>query len=351
MKKIPVGILGATGIVGQRLLLMLADHPWFEIKALTASDDSADKAYSEVCQWKMKEPIPEKYRKTRILKTTPDIDCRLVFSALTSTAAQVLEKQFALCGFAVVSNAGAHRMNRNVPLIIPEVNAGHIDIVENQSNGHEDGRGYIVTNPNCVAVPLSMVLAPLHRKWGIKQVIVSTMQAVSGAGYPGNSSMDLIDNVIPFIKNEEEKIETETKKILGVLNVDKIIPARMDISAQVHRVPVQDGHLLSASIKFNNKVRITDVIGEIKKDSSAVKNMKLPSMPERPLVYHEEIDRPQPRLDRDTGKGMSVVVGRIRKCSVLDVKMNILGHNTIRGAAGAAVLNAELLKVKGMLQI
>ncbi|MFC1477234.1 aspartate-semialdehyde dehydrogenase [candidate division KSB1 bacterium] len=349
MRKIDVGILGATGIVGQRLILMLKEHPWFRLAALTASEDSAGKPFEEACHWKLPVPMPGSVRTMPVLESEPDVGCRLVFSAVSGSAAPEIERRFAEHGYGVVSNAGAFRMFPDVPLVIPEVNPGHLDIVRSQVFYREGQGGFIVTNPNCVTVPLAMALAPLHRMYGISSILVTTLQAVSGAGYPGNASMDILDNVIPYIQGEERKIETEINKILGDQGENVIKSAEIPVSAQVHRVAVQDGHMLAVSVKLREKASVDDVKACLAEYYKTNGRVELPAAPEQPLVILEESDRPQPRMDRNRGNGMTVTIGRIRGCPVLDIKMSILGHNTVRGAAGAALLNAELLYAKGLI--
>ncbi|MDZ7262283.1 MAG: aspartate-semialdehyde dehydrogenase [candidate division KSB1 bacterium] len=356
MDKIKVGILGATGTVGQRLVQLLSEHPWFQITALAASDASAGKTYGAAypdsvgaCHWKLEVAMPEAIKDMVVQDTRPGLDCQVVFSALSADVAGDIEAEFARAGYVVVSNARNHRMDKNVPLLIPEVNPEHLGLIEQQKSRWGNSSGFIVTNPNCSATPLAMVLAPLHRIWGVEEVFVTTLQAISGAGYPGLPSLDILDNVIPFIEGEEEKIETETKKILGDYQDGSIIPATIRISAQVNRVAVVDGHLESVAVKLKQQALISEIEQALTEFVALPQKLNLPSAPERPIVVKKEKDRPQPRLDRNTEGGMAAVVGRVRSCPVFDVKFSLLGHNTIRGAAGAAVLNAELLKAKGYL--
>ncbi len=348
MKKIQIGILGATGVVGQRFIQMLERHPWFEVAWLAASDRSEGKVYSEAARWRLKTPIPAAVAKMKVSPATPDGAPKVIFAALDSSIAAELEPRFADAGCAVVSNSSALRMQEDVPLVIPEVNAGHIKLIDIQGWRKKSG-GYVVTNPNCSAIGLVLALAPLDQKFGLETVMAVTMQAVSGAGYPGVASLDILGNVIPFIKNEEEKMEEETKKLLGQLNGSKVIPGPFGMSAQCNRVAVEDGHTESISIKLKKKARLEEIIEAWNSYRSEPQELKLPSAPERPIVYLEAADRPQPRFDVDMGAGMTTAVGRLRPCSVLDWKFTVLSHNTIRGAAGAAVLNAELLKAKGYL--
>ena len=348
MKKIPVGILGATGVVGQRFIQMLEHHPWFEVAWLAASDRSEGKVYGETARWRLKTTIPSGVAKMRVSPASPDGAPKVIFAALDSGIAAELEPRFADAGCAVVSNSSALRMQEDVPLVIPEVNAGHIKLIDIQGWRKKSG-GYVVTNPNCSAIGLVLALAPIHQRFGLDTVMAVTMQAISGAGYPGVASLDILGNVIPFIKNEEEKMEEETKKLLGQVNGSKVIPGAFAMSAQCNRVAVEDGHTESISIRLKKKAKPEEIIESWKAYRAEPQELKLPSAPERPVVYLEANDRPQPRFDIDMGAGMTTVVGRLRPCSVLDWKFTVLSHNTIRGAAGAALLNAELLKAKGYL--
>jgi aspartate-semialdehyde dehydrogenase len=348
MKKIPVGILGATGVVGQRFIQMLEHHPWFEVAWLAASDRSEGKVYAEAARWRLKSPIPSTVAKMQVSPATPDGAPRVIFAALDATIAAELEPRFADAGCAVVSNSSALRMKEDVPLVIPEVNAGHIKLIDIQG-WHKKNGGYVVTNPNCSAIGLVLALAPIDQRFGLETVMAVTMQAVSGAGYPGVASLDILGNVIPFIKNEEEKMEEETKKLLGRLNGSKVIPGAFAMSAQCNRVAVEDGHTESVSVRLKKKAKPEEIIAAWNAYRAEPQELKLPSAPERPVVYLEANDRPQPRFDVEMGAGMTTAVGRLRPCSVLDWKFTVLSHNTIRGAAGAALLNAELLKAKGYL--
>jgi aspartate-semialdehyde dehydrogenase len=348
MKKLQIGILGATGVVGQRFIQMLEHHPWFEVAWLAASDRSEGKLYSEAARWRLKTPIPTAVSKMKVSPATPDGAPKIIFAALDSSIAAELEPRFAEAGCAVVSNSSALRMQDDVPLVIPEVNSGHVKLIDIQAWRKKSG-GYVVTNPNCSAIGLVLALAPLHQKFGLETVMAVTMQAVSGAGYPGVASLDILGNVIPFIKNEEEKMEEETKKLLGNVNGSKVIPGAFAMSAQCNRVAVEDGHTESISIRLKKKASHDEIIEAWNGYRSEPQELKLPSAPERPVVYLEASDRPQPRFDVDMGAGMTTVVGRLRPCSVLDWKFTVLSHNTIRGAAGAALLNAELLNAKGYL--
>jgi aspartate-semialdehyde dehydrogenase len=347
-QKISVGILGATGVVGQRFIQMLEGHPWFEVAWLAASDRSAGQEYGDAVRWRLKTPIPERVRKMRVSNASPEGAPRVIFAALDAGIARELEPQFAAAGCAVVSNSSAFRMHDNVPLIIPEVNAGHLALIEKQCWRRQSG-GYIVTNPNCSAIGLVVALAPLHRNFGIESVFVTTMQAVSGAGYPGVASLDILGNVIPYIAKEEEKMEEETRKLLGQLSGDHVEQAAFSMTAHCNRVAVEDGHTESVSVKLRRKADATEIIAAFNDFRATPQLLQLPLAPAQPIVYDNAPDRPQPRFDVDRGNGMIVTVGRLRPCGVLDYKFTVLSHNTIRGAAGAALLNAELLKAQGYL--
>ena len=346
--KIPVGILGATGIVGQRFVQMLEHHPWFEVAWLAASDRSEGRSYEEAARWKLPTEIPTDVARMQVSSARPDGAPRLIFAALDASIAAELEPRFAEAGCAVVSNSSALRMHRDVPLVIPEVNADHIQLIDNQTWRKKSG-GFVVTNPNCSAIGLVMALAPLEHKFGLETVMAVTMQAISGAGYPGVASLDILGNVIPYIPKEEEKMEEETRKLLGHRNGNGIRPATFGMSAQCNRVAVEDGHTESVSIKLKSRATAEQIIAAWQEFRSEPQQLKLPNAPPQPVRYLSAPDRPQPRLDADSGAGMTACVGRLRPCGVLDWKFTALSHNTIRGAAGAAVLNAELLKVRGYL--
>ncbi len=347
-QKIPVGILGATGVVGQRFIQALESHPWFEVAWLAASDRSAGQAYGDAVRWRLKTPLPRAIAGMPVSNASPESAPRVIFAALDAAIARELEPQFAAAGCAVVSNSSAFRMHENVPLVIPEVNPDHLCLLEKQCWRRESG-GYIVTNPNCSAIGLAMALAPLQKKFGITSVFVTTMQAVSGAGYPGVASLDILGNVIPYIPKEEEKMEEETRKLLGRLDHDHIEPAPFSMTAHCNRVAVEDGHTESVSVKLGQKAEPEEIISAFNAFRSAPQELQLPFAPVQPLVYDDTPDRPQPRFDVDRGHGMTVSIGRLRPCGVLDYKFTVLSHNTIRGAAGAALLNAELLKAQGYL--
>ena len=344
--KIPVGILGATGVVGQRFIQMLEDHPWFEVAWLAASDRSEGRAYADAARWRLKTPIPRSVAKMVVSPAGPEGAPKVIFAALDASIAAELEPRFAEAGCAVVSNSSALRMKTDVPLVVPEVNPDHLKLLECQPWRRQSG-GFAVTNPNCSAIGLVLALAPLHQRFGIETVMVVTMQAVSGAGYPGVASLDILGNVIPFIAKEEEKMEEETRKLLGSLNGAGIKPAGFGMSAHCNRVAVEDGHTESVSVKLKNKAHADELIATWNEFRSLPQELKLPTAPERPVIYVTATDRPQPRFDADLGAGMTASVGRLRPCGVLDWKFTVLSHNTIRGAAGAALLNAELLRSQG----
>jgi aspartate-semialdehyde dehydrogenase len=348
-KKIPVGILGATGTVGQRFIQLLDEHPWFEITWLAASDRSAGKAYAEAAKWNLATPIPSRIAAMKVSAAAPESSTpKLVFAALDAAAAQQIEPAFAEAGHAVVSNSSAFRMAEDVPLVIPEVNGDHVALIKAQKWYKKNG-GFMVTNPNCSAIGLVLALAPLHRRFGIDKIFVATMQAISGAGYPGVPSMDILGNVIPYIAREEDKMEAESRKLLGALNGSSVLPAGLALSAHCNRVAVEDGHTESVSLKLSHPAQAEEIIAAWNEFRCLPQKLKLPTAPEQPVIYESAPDRPQPRLDRDRGRGMSAVVGRLRPCNIFDWKFTVLSHNTIRGAAGAAVLNGELLKAQGYI--
>jgi aspartate-semialdehyde dehydrogenase len=343
MSKFRVGILGATGVVGQRFIQLLEDHPQFEVTALAASDRSQGKVYSEACVWRLPGEMPDRVRGIIVQSPAPPLDCDFVFSSLPGEVAGEAEESFARAGYPVISNSSSHRMDGDVPLLIPEVNPEHLALIDTQRAARGYDRGYIVTNPNCSTIVIAMALAPLHRNFGVKSCVATTLQAISGAGYPGVSSLDITDNVLPFIGGEEEKIESETVKILGRVSDGKIDNADAQVSAQCNRVNVIDGHMAAIRVKLSQTASLDQVREALCSFSALPQELKLHSAPSRPIIVRDEADRPQPRLDREAGNGMSVTVGRVAPDSVLDYRLVALGHNTIRGAAGAAILNAELL--------
>jgi aspartate-semialdehyde dehydrogenase len=346
--KIPVGILGATGAVGQRFVQLLADHPWFEVAEVAASDRSAGKAYAEACTWRLPDAPPAAVARLVVTNTDADFRSRLLFSGLDSSVAGEAEAALAGRGYAVISNSRNHRMDADVPLLIPEVNADHVDALAVQRR--RTGGGYIVTNPNCSVMGLAIALAPLHKAFGIDSVAVVTLQALSGAGYPGVASMDIADNVIPYIGGgEEEKIEAEPQKILGTFRQGAFVPAPFPITASVHRVAVSDGHTMAVMVRLGRRASPDEVSRAMAEFRGEPQERELPLAPRRPIHVLTAPDRPQPRLDRDREKAMAVTVGRIRPDRLFDVKFEALVHNTVRGAAGAAILNAELLKARNLL--
>jgi len=354
MERRNVGILGATGAVGQRFIQLLADHPWFNITWLAASDRSAGKPYAEACAWKLDTPLPAHIARMIVQPNTPEASTtelpRILFAALDADIARDLEPRFAAAGCAVISNSSAFRMVPDVPLVVPEVNADHLAVLETQPTRKTSG-GYIVTNPNCCAIGLVLPLAPLEARFGIEKLFVSTMQAVSGAGYPGVPSLDILGNVIPYIKNEEEKLQEEVAKLLGSASKTGFEPASLKLSAHCNRVAVIDGHTECVSIKLRTPATYEQILDAWSTfqplSNQGLDGLHLPSAPLYPIEYAPEQTRPQPRLDLMRGNGMATTVGRLRPCNLFDWKFTLLSHNTIRGAAGAAILNAEILAVLG----
>lgn len=345
--KIPVGILGATGMVGQHFVKFLQGHPWFELAWVGASDRSSGKAYRDATSWRLDGAMPAHVASMVVEDCKPGNAPRLVFSATDSSVATEIEQAFASAGHVVVSNSRNHRMESDVPLLIPEINPDHLKIVPLQQR-RRGWSGMIVTNPNCATMVLAMALAPL-KQFGITTVVATTMQAISGAGYPGVASMDINANVIPFISGEEEKMEQETQKILGDFTGDAIRSLPAKVSAQCNRVPVVDGHMVAASFALERKPALAEVIEALAGFTSVPQQRKLPSAPQKPITYMPQQDRPQPRRDAGRDHGMGTFVGRVRECPALSFKFIALQHNTIRGAAGAAVLNAELMYSEGLL--
>jgi aspartate-semialdehyde dehydrogenase len=351
-----IGILGATGMVGQRFIQLLENHPWFQVTWLAASDRSSGKRYEDAVRWKLDTPIPTSVAKLPVSPATPEQNPagvpEIIFAALDADIARELEPKFAAAGCAVISNSSAFRMQADVPLVIPEVNADHLALIPqqnwNSTNKSGQTRGYIVTNPNCSAIGLVMALKPLAERFGLRSVFVSTMQATSGAGYPGVPSLDILGNVVPFIKNEEEKLEAEARRLLGKLENCQVTPLDAKVSAHCNRVAVEDGHTESVSIELAGKPSREEILAAWR-EFQPLKGQNLPTAPEQPVEFNPAEDRPQPRMDRMRGRGMTVTVGRLRPCSLLDWKFTVLSHNTIRGAAGAALLNAELLASQGKL--
>jgi len=347
MALIEVGILGATGMVGQQFIALLAKHPWFKVTWLGASERSAGKAFRDATAWRLPTPAPDEVMTRVVEPVTPGNAPKLLFSGLDSSVAGDVEAAFANAGHFVVSNSKNYRMDTTVPLMIPEVNADHLRLLD-QQQAARGWKGRIVTNPNCSVIALAMALAPL-RQFGLKTALVTTMQAISGAGYPGVASWDILGNVIPFIDGEEEKLQPETQKIFGELKGGAVTPHPVVVSATTTRVPVHNGHTVSASVKLEQKVSPEAMIDAFNSFRGRPQELKLPSAPPRPVVYLTERNRPQPALDVNRDGGMTVTVGRLRPCPVLDYKFICLGHNTIRGAAGVAILNAELMHKEGIL--
>jgi len=349
--RIEVGILGATGMVGQHFVKFLQDHPWFDLKWLGASDRSTGKKYRDAMTWHLGGGAPELIADIAVQPCEPSNGVgkapRLLFSAMDASVATEIEQSFARAGHIVVSNARNHRMERDVPLLVPEVNPDHVKLVPAQQRAR-GWKGQIVTNPNCSTVALTMGLGPL-KQFGITRVVATTMQAISGAGYPGLASMDIVGNVIPFVGGEEEKMQQETQKILGEFRGDHIEPLAARVSAHCNRVAVVDGHTVAVSVEFSSKPAEADLRHAFECFTGVPQQRQLPSAPPRPVIYMEEANRPQPRKDAERERGMAAFVGRLRACPVLDYKFVVLAHNTVRGAAGAAVLNAELMCSEGML--
>jgi aspartate-semialdehyde dehydrogenase len=349
-KKWRAGVLGATGMVGQRFVKLLAEHPWFELTAVAASERSSGKTYAEAARWHLEGPVPERARGLIVKDLEPTLDCDFVFSALDSSVAGEAEEKFAAAGYPVLSNSKNHRMDKDVPLLIPEVNASHVDCIPVQQKNRGYNGGFIVTNPNCSTAGLVLVLKPLADIFGLEKLFVVTMQAVSGAGYPGVPSLDAIGNVVPFISGEEEKMETEPNKLLGKWDGNRFIDAGLGISAHCNRVPVVDGHTECVSVRLKKTATIAEVREALRGFEVSEELASLPTAVKHPVVVHDSDDRPQPRKDVNAGHGMAAVVGRVRECPLLDVKLTLLSHNLVRGAAGAALLNAELLASRGLLK-
>ena len=349
-KKWRAGVLGATGMVGQRFVKLLADHPWFELTAVAASERSTGKTYAEAARWHLEGPIPEAARGLIVKDLDPSLDCDFVFSALDSSVAGEAEEVFARAGYPVVSNSKNHRMDPDVPLLIPEVNASHVNCIPVQQRNRKYDSGFIVTNPNCSTAGLVLVLKPLADAFGLEKLFVVTLQAVSGAGYPGVASMDAVGNVIPFISGEEEKMEAEPQKLLGKWDGNRFIDAGLGISAHCNRVPVIDGHTECVSLRLKKTATIEEVREALRNFQVSDELASLPTAVKHPVVVLDQDDRPQPRKDANAGHGMAAVVGRVRECPLLDVKLTLLSHNLVRGAAGAALLNAELLAARGFLK-
>jgi aspartate-semialdehyde dehydrogenase len=348
--RVPVAVLGATGTVGQKFVRLLADHPWFDITALAASEQSAGRTYGEVVRWRETVPLPDRLAGMTIARCSPPLPApaRIAFSALDADVAGEIEQDFARAGTLVVTNTRVHRMEPDVPLLIPEINADHLALVPRQ-RAQRGWPGAILANPNCSTAGLVLALAPLQRAFGIEKLFVATMQAVSGAGYPGVASLDILGNVIPFIGGEEEKMERETCKILGAMDRDAVRPAAIGMSVHTNRVAVVDGHFEVVSIGLGRRATPDEAIAALREFQGPQRVRSLPSSPANPVEVDLRPDRPQSRLDLERGSGMTVTVGRVRPCPVLDLRFALLSHNTIRGAAGAAVQIAELLVAEGLL--
>jgi len=342
LKKTKVAVLGATGMVGQRFITLLQDHPYFELSDIAASEKSAGKRYGEAVSWYLTEPMPDQLSEMVVKRIRPrEIDAEIVFSALPSAVAREAEPEFAREGFVVASNASALRMEEDVPLLIPEVNPEHLDLLDAQRRNRK-WDGCVITNPNCTTIVLTLSLKPVFDAFGIRRVFMSSMQALSGAGYRGVPSMAIVDNVVPYIPGEEEKVETETLKILGAIERDKVKNAPFQVSASCNRVQTSDGHLESVFLEMEERRTVQEVAEAMSSFTGLPQKLKLPSAPEKPIILRSEPDRPQPRFDRMAGNGMAVTIGRLREDPVFHIKYSVLGHNTIRGAAGASLLNAEL---------
>jgi len=347
-EKIPVAVLGATGAVGQRFVQLLVNHPWFYISELAASERSVGKRYYESCTWILESPFPEAVAGMMVQAVEPKLDARIVFSALPADQARKMEPDFAAQGYWVCSNSSAFRLEADVPIIIPEVNADHLQMLETQKAVRKWDGG-LITSPNCTTTGIAMTLKPVDIAFGVREVIAVSMQAVSGAGYPGLSYMDIQDNVIPFIAGEEEKIAQESRALLGRMQNGSRVEADFKISAHANRVPVSDGHTICLSLALGKKPSLTEVREALRNFRAPLFKTALPSMPAAPLILSDLADRPQPRKDRDAGNGMQVTVGRVRPCQVMDIRLVCCVHNTLRGAAGGAILNAELLVAQGYL--
>src|SRR5467141_1158645 len=348
-KKWKAGVLGATGVVGQRLVQMLGGHPWFALTEVAASERSSGKTYAEAVCWHLDTPIPEVARNLVVRGLDPSLDCDFVFSALDSSVAGAAEEDFARAGYPVVSNCRNHRMDPDVPLLIPEVNPAHLEAIPLQQKNRGYDTGFIVTNPNCSTAGLVLVLKPLADAFGLEKIFVVTLQAISGAGYPGVASMDIQGNVVPFISGEEEKMEAEPQKLLGKWDGSRFVDAGLGLSAHCNRVPVIDGHLECVSLGLKKIASLDEVREALRNFTVDSELASLPTALKNPVVVLDEENRPQPRRDANAGNGMAAVVGRVRECPLLDVKLTLLAHNLIRGAAGAALLNAELLAARGFL--
>jgi aspartate-semialdehyde dehydrogenase len=349
VNKIPVAVLAATGAVGQRFVQLLADHPWFEIAAITGSDRTVGRPYSEGVNWVIPGNVPPAVANMIVRPTEPNLDAPIVFSALPSAAAWEMEPQFAAAGYIVVSNASAYRMAADVPLLIPEINPDHTGLIATQQANRGWPTGYIVTSPNCATTSLILPLKIWQDAFGLNAAVITTLQAISGAGYPGVASLDIMDNVVPYISGEDSKLELEPKKLLGSFRDGQVELADLRLSAQANRVPVLDGHIASVSVQLGRSVTVAEAISALQSWQPPAVCRDLPSSPGRTLIYRHEEDRPQPRRDRDAERGMAWTVGKVRECGVLDLRFVALTHNTLRGAAYGSLLNAELLVAQGYI--
>lgn len=348
MMKIPVAILGATGMVGQRFIQLLHDHPWFEITTLVGSERSAGRSYGEACRWVLEEAMPPRLRDFPVYGVEDPVQAPLVFSALPSGVAGPLEERLAAEGHIVCSNASSHRMDADVPVLVPEVNPDHLAMIEVQRK-RRGWSGAIITNPNCTSTPIVMAFRPLLDAFGISKALVVSMQALSGAGYPGVASYDAVDNVLPLIGGEEPKVESEPQKMLGTLREEQIVPAGFVLSAHCNRVPVLEGHTVCISVALERETSVEQVVGVMRDFRALPQELNLPTAPAHPLIVRDEPDRPQPRRDRGVERDMPTVVGRVRVCPIMDYRMVVMAHNTVRGAAGGSVLNAELMVQQGYI--
>lgn len=348
MKKIPVGILAATGAVGQRFVQLLVNHPWFEITAVTGSPRTAGRPYGEGVNWLLKGDVPAGVANLIVQPTEPNLDVPVVFSALPTTQARELEPVFAAAGYAVVTNASAYRMTPDVPLLIPEVNPTHIGLIPTQKSNN-NWPGFIAASPNCSTTSIILPMKALLDRYGLESAVVTTMQAISGAGFPGVSSMSILDNIVPHIGGEDAKLEREPRKLLGSVENGELTLAEIKMSAQANRVPVFDGHLASVSVKLGQTTTVEEVVATFESWRPPAICQELPSSPQSPLIYRHEEDRPQPRLDRDSEDGLAWTVGKARTCGVLDFRFMAITHNTLRGAASGSILNAELLVKQGYI--
>lgn len=348
--RIDVAVLGATGSVGQRYIELLENHPMFRLAEVFGSERSAGKSYRDAADWRVSSGPPEDAAELVVKHHEQPVESPLVFASLPGGIARETELKLASEGHYVFSNARDNRMEDDVPLLIPEVNSDHAKVIERQQKERGFSKGFIVTNPNCSTIHLVLALKPLWDRFGIEQCFVTTMQASSGAGYPGVASLDLIDNVVPFIGGEEEKMEVETQKLLGTVNGAGFDYADIAVSAQCNRVPVRHGHTEAVNVKLRESASLDDVVGAFKEFRGRPQQLGLPSAPPQPIIVRDQADRPQPALDRDVASGMASIVGRVRHCNILDVRFVVLGHNTIRGAAGASILNAEMLHADGYIR-